>query len=115
MGCGRRAAKADGSKSIAAARRYAASRGFLPDSAQYGRLLRGLTLERLLQLGGGLVLLGGIGVYYAFSIWRTANFGPLNYPDAMRILIPSVTVIASGVQLALAAFLASVMEIDSKV
>ncbi|HEX7776994.1 MAG TPA: glycosyltransferase family 2 protein [Parvibaculum sp.] len=96
------------------ARRYAARRGLLPDSLQYGRLLRSLTLEHLLQLGGALVLIGGGGVFWAFSIWRSAAFGPLNYPDVMRILIPSVTVIASGVQLALAAFLASVMEIDSK-
>lgn len=96
------------------ARRFAASRGFLPASEQYGRLLRGLTLERLLQLGGALVILGGAGVFRAFSIWRSEDFGPLNYPNVMRILIPSVTVIASGVQLALAAFLASVMEIDSK-
>jgi glycosyltransferase involved in cell wall biosynthesis len=96
------------------ARRYAARHGLLPDSPQYGRLLRSLTLEHLLQLGAGLVLIGGGGVFWAFSIWRSADFGPLNYPDVMRILIPSVTVIASGVQLALAAFLASVMEIDSK-
>jgi glycosyltransferase involved in cell wall biosynthesis len=96
------------------ARRYAAARGFLPASEYYGRLLEKVTLERLLQIGLLLVLCGFGGLVWAFSIWRGRDFGPLNYTDVMRIMLVAVTFIASGVQISLAGFLASVMEIEKK-
>ena len=96
------------------ARRYAAARGLLPQSAQYGRFLNLLTLERLLQFGGVLAVAGFAGIVWSFSIWRSEDFGALQYSSVMRILIPSVTLIASGIQMALAGFLASVMDIESK-
>jgi glycosyltransferase involved in cell wall biosynthesis len=96
------------------ARRYAAARGFLPASEYYGRFLEKLTLERLLQIGLLLVICGIGGLLWAFSIWRGRDFGPLNYTDVMRIMLVAVTFIASGVQICLAGFLASVMEIENK-
>jgi len=96
------------------ARRYAAARGFLPASEYYGRLLEKVTLERLLQIGLLLVLCGFAGLIWAFSIWRERDYGPLNYTDVMRIMLVAVTFIASGVQISLAGFLASVMEIENK-
>ncbi len=93
------------------ARRYAASRGFLP-YPDYSWLITRVTLERILQLGGTLMLLGISGIVWAFSIWRSVDFGPLNYTYVMRLMICSMTLIASGVQISLSGFLASVMEID---
>ena len=96
------------------ARRYAAARGFLPASENYGRFLEKVTLERLLQIGLLLVLCGFAGLVWAFSIWQGRDFGPLNYTDVMRIMLVAVTFIASGVQIGLGGFLASVMEIENK-
>ena len=96
------------------ARRYAAARGFLPASEYYGRFLEKVTLERLLQIGLLLVLCGFAGLLWAFSIWRRRDYGPLNYTDVMRIMLVGVTFVASGVQIGLAGFLASVMEIENK-
>jgi hypothetical protein len=44
--------------------------------------------------------------------WRGVDFGPLEYGFVMRLMIVSVTMIATGVQLALAGFLAGVMEME---
>ena len=94
------------------ARRIAAARGIVPASPQYGRVLKGLTLERLLQSGGVLAALGAGGIVRAFLQWRSVDFGPLEYGFVMRLMIVSVTMIATGVQLALAGFLAGVMEME---
>lgn len=96
------------------ARRFAASRGFLPLAEGTGYLLKWVTLEGLLQFGGVLALLGFGGMIWALSIWGSVKFGVLNYPLVMRIMIVSVTLIAAGIQIALSGFLASVMQIESK-
>jgi hypothetical protein len=93
------------------ARRYASVRGFLPAS-EHSWLIKGLTLERMLQLGGVLLFLGLTGVVSAFSVWRSVNFGPLHYSYVMRLMIGSMTLIGSGVQICLSGFLASVIDID---
>jgi len=94
------------------ARRYASFRGFLP-ATEHNWLIQGLTLERMLQLGGVLLFLGLTGTVWAFSVWRSVNFGPLNYSYVMRLMIASMTLIGSGVQICLSGFLASVFDIDA--
>jgi glycosyltransferase involved in cell wall biosynthesis len=94
------------------ARRYASSRGFLP-ATQHSWLIERLTLERTLQLGGLLVFLGLVGLVWSFLVWRSVNFGPLNYSYVMRLMIGSLTLIASGVQICLSGFLASVIDIEA--
>ena len=93
------------------ARRYASFRGFLPPT-EHTWLIKELTLERMLQLGGALLFAGLMGVVWAFSVWRSVNFGPLNYSYLLRLMIGSMTLIGSGVQFCLSGFLASVMDID---
>jgi hypothetical protein len=93
------------------ARRYASFRGFLPVT-KHTWLMTRLTLERMLQLGGGLVFLGLVGIVWVLLIWRSVKFGPLNYSYVMRLMIGSMTLIGSGVQICLSGFLASVIDID---
>jgi hypothetical protein len=96
------------------ARRYAASRGFLPPASPHaGAILSALTLERMLQLAALLVLLGVGAVIWAIMIWHSVDFGALHYPYVMRIMIAAATLIASGVQVGLAGFLAGIMDIPS--
>jgi hypothetical protein len=93
------------------ARRYASFRGFLPAN-EHTWLIKGLTLERMLQVGGTLLLLGLAGVVWALLVWRSVNFGPLNYSYVMRLMISSMTLIGTGVQICLSGFLASVIDIE---
>jgi len=93
------------------ARRYASFRGFLPAS-EHVWLTRQFTLERMLLVGGSLLFFGLGGVIWALSVWRSVHFGSLNYPYVMRLMIASMTLIGSGVQISLSAFLASVIDID---
>jgi hypothetical protein len=94
------------------ARRYASFRGFLP-ADEHAWLIKGVTLERMLQAGGALLLFGLAGVIWALLIWRSVNFGPLNYSYVMRLMIGSMTLIGSGVQICLSGFLASVIDMEA--
>jgi len=96
------------------ARTYAIRNGIIPEHARYEKFLASVKLEHMLVLGLVLVLLGLSGCGWAAQIWSEANFGALDYRDAMRILIAAVTCIVAGMQLGFAAFLLGVMQIKQK-
>jgi len=95
----------------AIARRYATLRGLLPPSARYSLLLRSLTPERFLVVGLVLFVVSLIGLIWSVWQWVAVDFGPLSDPRVLRVLTLSFTGLAAAVQLWLAAFLASLMEI----
>jgi len=77
---------------------YAVQTGLLaPD-----RRIEAIFSHNLVEWGiaiGLLFLLGG--VFYiggTFLYWKSSGFGALSYPDSLRVVIPSVTAIALGVQ-----------------
>jgi hypothetical protein len=47
----------------------------------------------------------GEGVLY----WRHHNFGPLSYPDSLRLVIPGVTALTLGVEIIFSSFFMSMM------
>jgi len=88
--------------------------GWLPQDELYQRLYRLLTLERglllaLAGLGGGLALL-----FRALYQWWRVDFGPLDYAQTMRYLIPASTFIALSVQTIFSSFFVSVLSVVSK-
>jgi glycosyltransferase involved in cell wall biosynthesis len=93
------------------ARRYATRSGLIPPSPRYGDVLEWMTLERMLLIGLVLAIFGLGGFAWSLSVWARAGFGPLEYPLVMRIMIASMTAIAAAIQLALSAFLASILDI----
>ncbi|MEP7378199.1 MAG: glycosyltransferase family 2 protein [Chloroflexota bacterium] len=95
----------------AIARRYATARGLLPPSARYSGFLRSLAPERLLVVGLVLFLVALIGLVWSVWQWIEADFGPLSDQRILRVLVLSFTGLAAAVQLWLAAFLASLIEI----
>jgi hypothetical protein len=95
----------------AIARRYATARGLLPPSARYSGFLRSLTPERLLVVGLVLFIIALVGLVWSVWQWVAVNFGPLEDQRVLRVLVLSFTGFAAAVQLWLAAFLASLMEI----
>ncbi len=60
-------------------------------------------------IGGSLILLGIGGSIYAFQTWEAKQFGTLYPAVTMRIVIPSVTALALGVQVIFSSFFLSVL------
>lgn len=78
--------------------------GWLPETARSRSLLDALSLERCLVAAVALFLLGLAMSLHAVGIWATQGFGTLDPTKVMRWVIPSVTLMAVGGELALSAF-----------
>jgi glycosyltransferase involved in cell wall biosynthesis len=90
---------------------YGAREGIVPSDPRFGSIISIFTLEiglicALVLLAGG-VALGG----YAVGFWSAEDFGGLAPTQAMRLVIPSGTLILLGFQTASSAFFISVLEI----
>jgi glycosyltransferase involved in cell wall biosynthesis len=96
------------------ARKYAAMRGLVPPSANYGALLSGITMERMLIAAAVVGVAGLIGIFYCVWVWASLNFGALEYRSLLRVLTLSATAVAAGLQLAFAAFLSGVMDVGTR-
>ena len=88
---------------------FAISEGLIPEDRRLNRVFRHINLEIGLIVGGALFLAGIAGSIYAFGIWGTHLFGPLDPSQTMRIVIPSVTCLALGVQTIFSSFFLSVL------
>ncbi|MDB9417877.1 hypothetical protein PN487_15035 [Microcystis aeruginosa CS-556/03] len=88
---------------------FAISEGLLPEDRKLRRFFRYLNLEVGLIIGGSLILLGIGGSIYAFQTWEAKQFGTLYPAVTMRIVIPSVTALALGVQVIFSSFFLSVL------
>lgn len=96
------------------ARSYATTRGFVPPSPYYQRLIEYFTLERAVITGGILFLLGLAGLIAALIGWGEVGFGGLDYPQLLRLVTISVTGIVIGAQLVLSGFLAGLLAIEQR-
>lgn len=94
-------------------RRFAAAHGMMPPW-QVSGLLRALTLERILIVAAALFVGGLGGLVSCTLIWAGSGFGPLDYSSMLRLLIFSMTAMTTGTQLALTAFLSSIMEVPTR-
>jgi glycosyltransferase involved in cell wall biosynthesis len=93
------------------ARRFAAAYGFLPKSKLLPVFQSEVTLERGLIAAGLVVVAGCLGFLWALIAWAAVDFGPINYPTVMRVLVLSLVAIAGGIQLAFTSFLLGIMDI----
>jgi len=98
----------------AIARRYTTLRGLLPPSTRYSPILKALTPERMLIMGLIIFLVALLGLVWSLWQWIAVDFGPLTDDRILRVLTLGFTGIAAAVQLWLAGFLASLMEINQK-
>ncbi len=96
------------------ARVYAYKVGILPQSNRLQRLVKHLNLERLLIASLILGLIGFIGFSYTLYDWYSRGFGALDYQKTMRILTPSLTLIAIAVQGIFNGFMLSVLFLKTK-
>lgn len=80
------------------ARFYSGLNGILPYDEKFDRMLRRLSLEKLLVISVLLGLAGGAGFLTTIAEWFRSGFAPLDYQVTMRRLIPSLTLISFAVQ-----------------
>lgn len=90
---------------------FAISEGLLPEDRKLRRFLRYINLEVGLSIGVILFLLGMGGSLYALYIWNARLYGSLDPAVTMRIVIPSVTALALGVQVVFSSFFLSVLQL----
>jgi glycosyltransferase involved in cell wall biosynthesis len=90
---------------------YGMREGIVPLDSWFRSTVTVLTLERGLIASAILLFVGVAASVDALSSWSFASFGALQPSDTMRLVIPSVTAILLGFQIAYGAFFLSVLEI----
>lgn len=93
------------------AKTFAAAEGILPKDSRVEKFARRFSLERTLWFSGALIA-GGVGTV-AWKSWQWAadGFGPLDYSETMRWIVPAVGAIALGFQFAFSSFLLGVLRL----
>ena len=84
----------------------------LPPDPLFERVIGFFTLERGLALGVALFLAGIAGSVYALAQWQGAAFGPQQPQQLMRIVVPSLTAIVTGMEIVFASFFMSVLQLE---
>lgn len=92
-------------------RRFASRYGFIPHSRTFDGVLEWLTLERVLIAAGVLVLIGLGALGWGFSQWAARDFGPMMLSSTMRAMILALTSLVAGLQMAMSAFMASMIDV----
>lgn len=93
---------------------FAIGSHLMPPDPRINTIVDAMTLERGLIFGGLLSLMGVIGSVYAVIVWGGTSFGALLPSSMMRIVIPSVTTMAVGIQIIFATFFLSILKLKHK-
>lgn len=88
---------------------FAIQSGVHPPDPRLNRLFKYVTLEIALFVGGILLLSGIAGSIAALYHWNTRSFGPLDYVESMRIVIPSAVGLTLGFQVIMNGFFLSML------
>ena len=88
---------------------FAISEGLLPENPRMTRFFQVVTLEKGLLLGSGAFVIGLAFLLTAVNIWREAGYGPLDYAQTMRLVVPGATLTALGFQTVLSSFFVSML------
>ncbi len=92
----------------------AISAGLLPKDSLFERTVERLTLEFGI-LSGIVITLSGcallsLGMWY----WHSHGFGPLSYPESLRLIIPGTTALTLGIEVIFSSFLMSILLMPRK-
>jgi glycosyltransferase involved in cell wall biosynthesis len=90
---------------------FSMNMGLIPQDQKLRGFLELFSLEKSLILGGILSLAGIIGSIYAVTVWQSLAFGALQPTAMMRIVIPSLTSLAVGIQIIFGSFFLSVLSV----
>lgn len=90
---------------------YGDRSGYYPLRNTHRKIIRFLTIERSLLIGG-VLLLGGIGgTVYALYQWQQTHFGNLNPEYIFRIILPSGFAMINGILIILGSFFIRILQI----
>jgi glycosyltransferase involved in cell wall biosynthesis len=93
---------------------FAISEGLLPEDPRLNRLLHYITLETGLVAGGAMLLAGIASTIYAFVIWDSLSYGPLQPSHTLRLVIPAITALTLGIQITFSSFFLSILGLRRK-
>ena len=93
---------------------YAVTSGLIPKPDFWNPLFRWFNLELGLVIGATCFIAGIIGSCLAIGIWEQNGFQSLDPVQTLRLVIPSVGVIALGGEIILASFFISVLGLSQK-
>jgi glycosyltransferase involved in cell wall biosynthesis len=91
------------------AKTFAISEGLLPADPKMIRLFEVINLEKGLLISAASIMIGLLLLIAAINQWRMHHFGPLDYSQTMRWVIPGVTLTALGFQTLLSSFFVSLL------
>ena len=88
---------------------YAITHGLLPRSPKQERVFETVTLETGVVVGLALLVAGVAGTVVAVAGWSRLGFGAYDPQTAMRVVVPSVVLLALGSQTIFSSFLLSLL------
>jgi hypothetical protein len=88
---------------------FAINEGLMPSDPRFDRFFDIVNLERGLLLGSAAFGAGAVLLGVAVARWWSVDFGPLNYAETMRLVIPGVTLAALGFQTVISGFFVSIL------
>ena len=91
------------------AKTYAVNEKWLPADEGFKTFFKYVYLERGIVLGLISLLAGSLLLLAALRQWWALNFGHLDYPSTLRLVIPGVTLVVLGYQTILSSFLISML------
>lgn len=92
---------------------YGSARGLLPLDPMFERWRGRLSLELGLACGVVLFLFGLGEAAWAVMSWRRVEFGPLEPTRTLRLVIPSLVLMTTGLQVVFGSFFLSVLGLDT--
>ena len=95
------------------AKRFVVAQGLMPASGGLSRILHSFSLERGVVVGVLIGLAGFTLLFRCLWAWKAADFGPLQYTENLRSLIPAVTLLMMGLQLVSASFQLGVLDLKT--
>jgi GT2 family glycosyltransferase len=93
---------------------FAVTAGLLPGEPRVDDALRRVTLEVGLLVGAGLMLAGIAGTVVAVVQWGSRDFGPLDFSDSMRVVVPSLVALMLGAETVFASFFLGVLGVQRR-
>jgi hypothetical protein len=92
------------------ARRLAIREGLLPPAPILERFGGWITVERMVVAGVLSLATGLIGLVLATGHWAASGFLPVDDPEGMRVVVPSLVAMGVGLQLVLSGFLYGLLD-----
>ena len=93
-------------------RTYARVTGFIPMPENEKKKF--FTVDKGIFIGAVLFIIGLVLTIMALVGWNSRNFGQLNPQEMMRLTIPAVTFMVTGVQVLFGSFFIGILEIKHK-